>query len=173
MGDSNIDVLSMNCQGLGDVKKRRDVFHYLKRKAYSVYLLQDTHFEKKIENYIRAEWGYDCYFASFSSNARGVAILLNNNFEFKVNRVYRDEGGNYLLLSINTMEKDFLIVCLYGPNRDDPTFYSKLKELIKTIRCDYIIIGGDWNLVPNFSLDYFNYKHYNNMKAQECRFRLD
>ena len=64
----------------------------------SIYLLQDTHFDKNIENFIKAEWGYDCYFASFGSTARGVAILLNNNFEFKVNRVYRDVTTSCYLL---------------------------------------------------------------------------
>jgi hypothetical protein len=49
-------------------------------------MLQDTHFESKLENYVRAEWGYTCYFASFRSNARGVAIMFNNNFEFKVKK---------------------------------------------------------------------------------------
>ena len=51
-------VVSMNCQGLADPRKRRDVFHYLRDKSYSIYLLQDTHFDPKLENCIRAEWGY-------------------------------------------------------------------------------------------------------------------
>jgi hypothetical protein len=29
-------------------------------------------------------WRFECFFSSFSSNSRGVAILFNNNFEFKV-----------------------------------------------------------------------------------------
>ena len=45
------------------------------------YILQDTHFDPKMENCIRAEWGYKSYFASCNSNSRGVAILFNNNLE--------------------------------------------------------------------------------------------
>ena len=157
----------MNCQGLADFKKRRDVFHFLRSKAFSIYLLQDTHFEHKLENSIRAEWGYHCYFASFSSNARGVAVLFNNNFEFKVNKVSKDSNGNFILISLKVMEKDFLLISLYGPNKDDPLFYNKLKQHILEFKVDYTIIGGDWNLVQNFNLDYFNYKHYNNEKAQK------
>ena len=92
---SMITISSLNCQGLGNMYKRRDVFHYLKQKSYSIFCLQDTHFDKKLENYIQSEWGYKCYFASYRTNSRGVAILFNNNFEFKVNKVERDEGGNY------------------------------------------------------------------------------
>ena len=36
--------------------------------------------EKIIENH----WGFKAYFSSFASISRGVAVLLNNNFEHKV-----------------------------------------------------------------------------------------
>ena len=80
----SLKIMSLNCQGLGDQKKRRDVFHYLRDKKYSIYCLQDTHFEEKTEKYIQSEWGYKAFFASYRSNSRGVAVLFNNNFEFKI-----------------------------------------------------------------------------------------
>ena len=167
MPDTKILIASMNCQGLADAKKRRDVFHYLRNKAFSIYLLQDTHFSVKLENYIRAEWGYECYFASHNSSSRGVAIMFNNNFEFEVKKVYKERAGNYILLLVKMLGKEFLICNVYGPNRDEPDFYVKLNEKIKQIVPDNIIMGGDWNLVLDFDLDYFNYKHNNNTKAQE------
>jgi exonuclease III len=167
VAENNVRIVSMNCQGLADAKKRRDVFHFLKNKKFSIYLLQDTHFSTKLEKYIRAEWGYDCYFASHNTSSRGVVVLFNNNFEFEVKRVFRDQGGNYILILIKMLGKEFLICNIYGPNRDDPDFYIKLNNKIKEIGPDNIIIGGDWNLVLNFELDYYNYKHNNNVKAQE------
>ena len=80
---AKLSVISCNCQGLGDFRKRKDVFHYLREKKFDIYFLQDTHFEKKIEKQIRAEWGYESFFASFNSQSRGVAVLLNNTFDFK------------------------------------------------------------------------------------------
>ena len=65
------------------------------------------------------------------------------------------------------MDKDFLIISLYGPNRDDPEFYIDLEERISKVDIESIVIGGDWNLVLDFTLDYYNYKHFNNTKAQE------
>lgn len=41
-----------------------------------------------------SEWGYTSGFDSNKSNARGVAILFNNNFEFQINKVERDTNGN-------------------------------------------------------------------------------
>ena len=167
MSNNTVRVVSMNCQGLADPQKRRDVFQYLRKKSYCIYLLQDTHFDPKMENCIRAEWGYKCYFASYNSTSRGVAILFNNNFEFSVQKIYKDSAGNYVFTVVKIMDKDFLIISLYGPNRDNPEFYIELEERINETGSENIVIGGDWNLVLNFTLDYCNYKHYNNTKAKE------
>ena len=59
---SMIKICSLNTQGLGDYKKRRDVFQYLKQKNYSIIFLQDTHFSNNQEKFIRAEWGYEAVF---------------------------------------------------------------------------------------------------------------
>ena len=162
-----IRIMSVNCRGLADEKKRRDVFHYIRQKAYSIYLLQDTHFDAKIENYVRAEWGYKAYFASNTSVSRGVAILFNNNFEFEVKKIYKEAHGNYIIVHINTLDTDIILISVYGPNRDDPLFYEELEKYIKDINCNNIIIGGDWNLIMDFSIDCYNYKKLNNEKAQD------
>ena len=60
-----------------------------------------------------------------------------------------------------------MIVSLYGPNRDDPEFYAELEERINDAGFENIITGGDWNLVLDYTLDYYNYKHHNKIKAQE------
>ena len=77
-----ISICTLNCQGLGDPHKRRDVLHYLRDKRFSIICVQDTHFTKNNENVILNEWGYKVFFNSFSSSSRGVAIFLRNNFEF-------------------------------------------------------------------------------------------
>ena len=72
----NLSIASMNCRGLGNFNKRRDVFHFLKNKNYSICCLQDVHFDKNMETAVRNEWGLECYFSSFRSNCRGVAIII-------------------------------------------------------------------------------------------------
>ena len=77
-------------------------------------MLQDTHFTNKEENYIRTQWGFDCLFNNFASNSRGVAILLNNNFESKVQRVEKDDSGNFLILDIQIEDNIITLVNNYG-----------------------------------------------------------
>ena len=80
--NNTVKIISIHGHGLADPHKRRDVFHYLRKKSYSIYLLQDTPFDPNIENWTWAERGYKCHFASYNSSSRGVAMLFNNNFEF-------------------------------------------------------------------------------------------
>ena len=129
--------------------------------------MQDTHFEPKMENFISAEWGYESYFSSYSSNSRGVAILFNNNFEFKVKDIHKGDRGNYIILTVRIKEIDILLVNLYGPNRDEPEFYNTLKEKIMELDNPNVIMSGDWNMVLDTFKDYQNYKHVNNPKARE------
>lgn len=164
---SALTITSVNVQGLGNYQKRRDVFQHLRQKNCSIYFLQDTHFESKVEKQIRAEWGFECCFASHTSQSRGVAILFNNNFDFEVKQTVKDKQGNYIILTIKTMNQEITLVNIYGPNNDNPQFYLTLQEKIRQLQNPKIIIGGDWNLVLNPSIDYYNYKHNNNVNAQK------
>ena len=92
---------------------------FLRKQNFSIYLLQDTHFHPSIEERIKREWGCDIFFASYNSNSRGVAILVNNNIEYKCLNVVQDPNGNYLILRIKVFDKDITIVNIYGPNDDN------------------------------------------------------
>ena len=164
--DNSITVASMNCRGLADKKKRRDLMSYLKKLKHDIFFLQDTHFTEKLEPYIRAEWGYECKFASYTSNSRGVAILFNNSFEFKIIKSDIGPNGNYLFVHINMKDKDILLVNIYGPNGDSPEFYKDLKTKIKDMNIENVVWGGDSNLVLQPAKDYDNYLHVNNPNAK-------
>ena len=95
-----VKICSLNCQGLGDDKKRRDILNYLRDLKYSIICLQDTHFSHEKERIIRNEWGYKVFFSSYKSNSRGVAIFFKNDFEFIIHNNYSDDSGNILILDI-------------------------------------------------------------------------
>ena len=71
-----IKICTLNCRGLNDKEKRRDVFNYIKDKAFSIYCLQDVHWNSTWEKFIRTQWGYDCYIAGYKTNSRGTAIFF-------------------------------------------------------------------------------------------------
>ena len=57
----------------------------------------DVHINAQLEPFIKSEWGYEVFFSSFTNSSRGVMILMNNNFEYKVERVKTDKNGNYII----------------------------------------------------------------------------
>ena len=111
--------------------------------------------------------GIRCIFSCYNSSSRGVLILLNNNFEHKVEKVKSDPNGNYIILDINIDGKKYTLVNLYGPNDDKPKFYKELMQGYKSFNNDNIIMCGDWNLVINPDLDTNNYLHINNPRARQ------
>ena len=167
-----IKIISVNCQGIGCPKKRRDVFDYIRAKNYSIICLQDTHFTSSIEHLIENEWGYRTVFSSYKSNTRGVAILFKNNFEFTIHNTYRDQNGNIILLDISITDQRLTFVNIYGPNEDTPEFYNNLKEKILKQGNNGIIMVGDWNLLLDPPTDGLNYKHINNPNARNAVLEL-
>ena len=113
----------MNCRGLGDLCKRKDVFNYLRDKSASIYCIQDTHFTPNMEKIIQMQWGYEMVSSYGTSNSRGVSILFNNNFEYKLMECNSDKDGNYIMINIEVEHKfTVTILNIYGPNQDNPNF---------------------------------------------------
>ena len=58
-----------------------------------------------------------------STNSRGVAILLNNTFEYSINDVVKDTSGNMLIIDLKISDDMTVkLVNIYGPNNDDHFF---------------------------------------------------
>lgn len=147
----------MNCRGLGDRKKRRDVFNFLRETKASVICIQDIRIDPKLETYIRAEWGYDIIFSPYKSNARGTAILLNPNYEYKIKKYKKGANGDYIIVELTVDNKPMVILSIYGPNRDSPQFYERLCRELEEFNTDQYILCGDWNATMDPEMDTFNY----------------
>ena len=127
----DVTILSMDCRGLADVEKRNDVLHYLKKKNYSIYCLQETHFSEEIHSLITSKWGYKAYFNSSTSSKKGLAILINNNFEFTFVKLVTDDKGDFMLLQLKRNDQTFTSVNLHSPNKGDPDFLRSRHGRIK------------------------------------------
>ena len=101
---ASVNFAYLNCRGLADGNKRRDVLNYLREKKYSIILLtlQDIHVTDQDVGILRAQWGGQAIASPYKSNSRGCAILFNNGFEYKVNKSKCDEHGNFTIVEIRT-----------------------------------------------------------------------
>ena len=122
---SDLRIISFNTQGLQGINKRIDVLEYLKDKNFHIYCLQDTHFTKDNVDKTKVQWGKGYVMSTFRPNARGVAILFGKDIELSIHIQVIDEGGNFIILNITIFKQRLTLVNLYGPNEDDPMFFSK------------------------------------------------
>ena len=88
--------------------------------------------------------GYKLY-ANSTQNSRGVGILAKQSLNVAVLAEARDPGENFLALRISLAGSEFILVSIYGPNKNDPSYFLKLADVLQEYSQIPIIIGGDWN----------------------------
>ena len=165
---TSIKINSHNCRGIRDKKKRADIFLKAKEEGVNILCLQETHLKLEDLDTIRNEWNVDYYISGKDRNAGGTLIAIDNSFEQKCHEINTDIDGRYTIIDLELIGvARILLINLYAPNEDDPTFFNNLFDLIETFDTKNLIICGDWNLVMNYELDTFNYKKNNNPKARE------
>ena len=168
---STIVVLSANVRGLRDKNKCRDVLDYVDSLNANIICLQDTHWVESDLRKLKLVWNHEIIINGKHTNSRGVAILLRNNFEYKIIDTFKDEIGNILAININVSNDiTILIINTYGPNKDNPDFFSEIEILISNNPSDYLILCGDLNIVLNPQKDSQNYvTNYSNNNPKSRR----
>ena len=106
----------------------------------------------------KREWGAALFCSHGTNNARGVAILIRNNFDCIVEESVSDTNGRFIVLRVTLSREPVLLVNVYGPNRDSDSvnFYRTLLETIVNKKLDTIeniIVGGDFNSPLNPIID--------------------
>ena len=130
--------------------------------------LQDTHLTHSELHNIRTIWKGDIYLSGIRTNvARGVAILMSNNFKYKVGTFEHDKEGNMIILDLIISDIKIQLINIYGPNTDNPQFFSNIKHFLCDHEQDYIIWCGDFNISINPTLDCYNYATINNPRSRK------
>ena len=131
----------------------------------NIYCLQDTHFIFENEEDILKKWGGRGVFSYKSSNARGMAILFDQNAKYVIKKSKCDNDGNYVALSIQCGFLEFSLISLYEPNNDHPDYFRDIEQILLEYDDPHKIVCGDWNLVQSMDLDTCNYLRLNNRDA--------
>ena len=73
---ASLKIISANCQGLRDLKKRADVINNFLSSKVDILCLQDTHWLNSDIGSIKKLWVGECFLNGIKTNSRGVAILI-------------------------------------------------------------------------------------------------
>ena len=155
MDCEELKMVTFNANGLGDFRKRKDVFDFLRKENGNVFFLQ-THWKWKTEseNLVRSQWGFECIVLGHDTGSKGVAVLFKNNFEYKIHSILKDDGGRYIPIDMEMLNKRMTLANVYAPSSGDhPEFFYKFFTEIVSLDNELIVIGGDWNTAINPKID--------------------
>ena len=88
-------------RGLRQPLKRLDFWDKFKELKADIILLQETHLVEFDLNEVKKEWNVEFLIAGTSPNSKGVAIVINNSFEYQVLKSFSDPEGRFLILSLS------------------------------------------------------------------------
>ena len=82
--------------------------------------LQETHFRLKDTYRPKVRGWKKIFHANVSQKKAGVAILISNRTDFKIQTITRDKEGHYIMIKGSIQEQDITIVNIYAPNIGAP-----------------------------------------------------
>ena len=122
--------------------------------------------------------GNTMYFSNGASNARGVAIIITDNYEYKKLKVEKDTEGRFLILEIERQGTIYTIGNIYAPTRnferDQQRCFLIFTTQLDTMQNNHTILGGDINLYMNPRLDKMDnspdHNDNRNLRVDVCSF---
>ena len=85
MISATLKILSVNCQGLRDLKKCTDVLNYLTKQNPDILCHHNTHWVNDDLKSIKKIWTGECFRHGSRTNSRGGVIILIGKNKLKLN----------------------------------------------------------------------------------------
>lgn len=143
------------------------MFTFLKEKQFSFCFLQELHCKVGDDNKWDKEWKGDLFLSGNSSNSKGVGILIQEGFQYKLIEYKEIIEGRLQMLKLEIQGNAYVLSNLYGPNDDDVEFFNILDEIVISHNDQTLIVGGDFNTVLNFQIDKLNGRKNTNIKCSQ------
>ncbi len=116
-------------------------------------MLQESHSSQSKESFWNVEFRGTIYYSYGTSESRDVCILIKNNIDIDVKDFIEDIEGRYNQLNVMLEGKSLPLVNLYGRNKDNPDFFTKVRNKVETADIDFEIIAGDFICVLDNEMD--------------------
>ena len=85
------------------------------------------------------------FHANGTQKKAGVAILISDKIDLKINKIIRNKEGHYIMIKGSIQEEDITIVNIYAPNIGATQYIKQTLTDIKGAVGSNTIIVGDFN----------------------------
>lgn len=148
-----VNIISWNVKGLNNKVKSVRVFSKLNKLKPNICFLQETHLKISCQKSLQRSWVGQVFHSGFNNKARGTAILINKNTQFKPSNIISDPNGRYVIVPGILYNSQVTLVSVYAPNWDNPDFFTTLFSKLPDLNLYQLIMGGDFNCILNTVLD--------------------
>ena len=107
--------------------------------------LQETHFRPQDTYRLKVRGWKIILHESGKQKKAGVAILISDKIDLKINKIIRDKEGHYIMIEGSIQEEDITIVNIYAPTIEAPQYIRQTLTGIKGEIDSNTIIVGDFN----------------------------
>lgn len=163
MANHSLSILSLNARGLRDVKKRTNLFFWLKKKKVDITFLQETYWTENLTSKIESNWDGEIIFSPGTEHSKGTAILFKKGLQYQILNKHKTEDSRMILINIKIEEKIFTMINIYAPNNmsERKVFFNKIQKWINKFAMNEqnIFIGGDFNHTDIPILDRLNFQN--------------
>ena len=113
--------------------------------------LQETHSTENVETIWTNEWGCGegaIHFSHGKSDSRGVLIAFREGLDYKIDSVFRDNDGQYLIIQVKIQDEPFILVNYDAPDEEGAQIpvLSKINQIIQNLETENdttILWGGN------------------------------
>ena len=108
----------------------KDVVWIQKQDLY-ICCLQETHFRPRDTDRLKVRGWKKIFHTNGNQKKVGVAILISDKIDFKINTIKRDKEGHYIMIKGSIQEEYVTIVNIYEPNIGAPQYIRQMLTAIK------------------------------------------
>lgn len=150
--------ISWNIKGIQHPIKRNRVFARLKTLGSDIMYLRNNEYDK-----LKKNWIGQVFHSDYGDRSRGAAILIRRGLPFTPVNIIPDNKGRFIIVTGKLYGNLVALVNLYGPNWDNPQFFSSLIGKLSDPNSHLLILGGDFNCTLQPALDKSNPKQNKNV----------
>ena len=147
-----ISIITLNVNGLNAPTKRHRLAEWIQKQDLYICCPQENNFKPKDTYRLKVRGWKNIFQANGKQKKAGVAILISDKIDFKINKITRDKEGYYIMIKGSIQEEDITIVNICASNMGVPQYIRQmLTDITGEIDSNTIIVG-DFN-PPFTSMD--------------------
>ena len=115
MAIGTLSIITLNVNGLNAPTKRHRLSGWIQKQELYICCLQETHFRPKDTYRLKVRVWENIFHANGNQKKAGVAILISDKTDLKINKTTRDKEGHYIMIKGSIQEEDITIVISMHP----------------------------------------------------------